>query len=262
MAKYIRTYSNNAAYEAAKTSADFLTPNVGYIEDTKEVKYLNSMADLYDIYGTIAGDETRGPVYSVNDVYNYKNVTVVGENNFGCNINENNITALIFSDEQYYGHSRKYITIDKLNVDTSKITNMSNSRSPFSSAKGLQTVNLDNFDTSSCTTMEQMFYSMKNLKTVDAHNFDVSNVDTFVRMFGFCGALASVNLSNWSMKSTAVITEMFVNDTSLTTVTANNTDQTTFGLIGDALVSSRKTNVTIIRDGVNWKYQNGAWVEA
>lgn len=254
---HLKVFDTEANYEAGKLNLDM--PNVSYCEDTEKLKYLNSMADLYDVYGTIAGDETNGPSYKVNNS-SWIDVTVVGENNFGCNINENNITKLVFTDEQYYGNSRIYITIDKLNVDTSKITDMSGSNSPFNSAKGLQTVNLDNFDTSSCTTMKQMFYMMSNLKTVDAHNFDVSKVDSFQRMFGFCGALTSVNLSNWSMKSTAVITEMFLNDTSLTTVTANNTDQTTFGLIGDALVSSRRTNVTIIRDGVSYIYQNGAWV--
>lgn len=63
MAKYIRTYSNNSEYEA-DNSKEY--PHVGYIEDTKEVKYINeqqtaSVGDiLYYAGGKIKATSPEG----------------------------------------------------------------------------------------------------------------------------------------------------------------------------------------------------------
>lgn len=53
--KYIKSYSNNSEYEAAKTKK---YPHVGYIEDTKEVKYVNEKTDYSQDYLTFEALES------------------------------------------------------------------------------------------------------------------------------------------------------------------------------------------------------------
>jgi hypothetical protein len=59
--KYLKYFEQASAYEAYKTSSDYVTPNVSYIEDTKGVKYNPASFETKNIICTYIIDE-----YSVN----------------------------------------------------------------------------------------------------------------------------------------------------------------------------------------------------
>jgi len=277
--KYIKSYTNNSEYEAAKTSADFLTPNVGYIEDTKEVKWLNSKKDLYNIYGTLTGDSATATIQINGTSYT---VTPSGaDNGFGLNYDQPVTTFKILD------FNPPIKTIDKLNIDTSEMTSMermfdsvytissidlshlktnkvTNMFAMFNSCSHLTSLDLSNFETSAVTNMGAMFSTCRALTSLDLSNFVTSSVTRMKQMFRDCSNLTTLDLSNWDMSAVeSTGQQMFIGCGALTTLTMNNTNTTTFDMIKTELVTdSHASHVTIIRDGVNWKYQNGAWVEA
>lgn len=276
--KYIKSYADNAAYEAAKTSADFLTPNVGYIEDTKEVKYLNSKKDLYNIYGTLTGDSATAIIRINGNGYT---VSPSGaDNGFGLNYDQPVTTFKILD------FNPPIKTFDKLNIDTSEMTSMERMFSSvytissidlshlktnkvtsmlamFSRCQSLTSIDLSNFNTSKVTNMGSMFTACYALTSLDLSSFDTSSVTSMSQMFRDCKNLTTLDLSNWDMDAVgSTEQQMFIGSTYIATLTMNNTNQTTFDRIKAEMVSADKaSHVTIIRDGVNWKYQNGAWVE-
>lgn len=284
MAKYIRTYSNNSEYEAAKASAGFLTPNVGYIEDTKEVKYLNSKKDLYDIYGTIDARYLRSPYLLING--SQKDI-VDTNGTFGYTWTGDSVYSLIFKDnEAISGGVKRFVTIEKIdtkmvsglttmsnmfrgcnslteidlsNFNTSKVTDMNNA---FRECKSLTSLDLSGFDTSSVTTMKEMFMFVIGMTAIDLKTFNTEKVTDMSSMFSRCESLKTLDISNWDTSAVTSMNGMFNYCYALTTVIMNSTNQTTFDMIKAQLVTdSKASRVTIIRDGVNWKYQNGAWVE-
>ena len=113
MARFIKTYSDTNEYEADKAFME--APHVGYIEDTEEVKYINDMADLYDIYGTVT-DGTSSMTITIN---NTNRTTTVSGGNFMYNWNGGTITSL---ESAFYG--KPIINLNKLSLDTSSVTDM------------------------------------------------------------------------------------------------------------------------------------------
>lgn len=249
--KYIKSYSDNSEYEAAKTSADFMTPNVGYIEDTKEVKYLNSKKDLYNIYGTLTGDSATATIKINNKDYT---VSPSGsENEFGLVFSQP-VTQLSF---QYQSGIK---TLDKLDIDTSAVTNMG---SMFSSCNALTTLDVSNWNTSAVTNMSNMFSGCRAITSLDVSNWNTSAVTYMGMMFYSCQALTSLDLSNWDTSKVTNMGSMFGNCRALTSLTMNNTNTTTFDMIKAQLVSSNvASHVTIIRDGHSYTYNGSEWVEA
>lgn len=325
MAKYIRTYSNNSEYEAAKASDDFLTPNVGYIEDTKEVKYLNSKKDLYNIYGTLTGDSATATI-RING-RNYPVTPSGSDNGFGLNYAQP-VTELSFYNQ------KNIKTLDKLDIDTSAVTSMNGM---FKGCTALTSLDISGFDTSNVRDMSYMFEDCNSLTIIDVSNFNTSlvtnmggmfkgcnidgklNLDGFVKsnvtnidsIFNDCTAnlidvsnwdlsgitaltrtfltcenittldlsswrntsslrkldyvfgnntkLDTLNISNWDLSNVTTLNVVFYGGFRGSTVIMNNTNQATFDMMKSIL--DRNTKVTIIRDGVNWKYQNGEWVE-
>ena len=298
---YIKSYSNNSEYETAKTSADFWFPHVGYIEDTKEVKWLNSKKDLYNIYGTLTGDSATATITINNSGYT---VSPSGaDNEFGLVLSEP-VTELSFSNQG------KIKTLDKLDIDTSAVTDMrymfsgctsltsidlssfntsavtsmlymfgnchaltsldlssfntsavSSMGYMFSGCTSLTSLDLSSFNTSAVTYMGFMFNNCRALTSLDLSSFNTSAVSNMRTMFSGCSGLTSLDLSNFNTSAVTNMNTMFSGCSGLTTLTMNNTNQTTFDMIKARLVSdSVVSRVTIIRDGVNWKYQNGTWV--
>ena len=275
--KYIKSYANNSEYEAAKTSADFLTPNVGYIEDTKEVKYLNSKKDLYNIYGTLIGDSATATIQINGTRYS---VSPSGsDNEFGLNYDQP-VTQLSFISQTGIK------TLDKIDVDTSAVTNMNgmfntcyaltsldvsnwntsavtNMSSMFSSCRALSNLDVSKWNTSAVGDMGSMFYGCEALTALDLSNFNTSAVTNMGYMFNSSDRLTTLDLSNWNTSAVTNTDSMFRNCNALTTLTMNNTNQTTFDMIKAQLVSSNvASRVTIIRDGHSYTYNGSEWVEA
>lgn len=224
--KYIKSYSDNSEYEAAKTSADFLTPNVGYIEDTKEVKYLNSKRDLYNIYGTMNGANLQSTL-KINNTY--KTITSDNNKEFGLVFTGSVTSFSMYSNQNYIK------SFDKIDIDTSQMTSMG---SMFKGCGGINKLDLSNFNTSLVSNMYTMFYQCSSLKSLNISNWDMSNVASHDFMFDNCFGNGS-------------------------TITMNNTNQTTFDMIKAQLVTDyRASYVTIIRNGHSYTYNGSEWVEA
>ena len=298
--KYIKSYADNAAYEAAKTSADFLTPNVGYIEDTKEVKWLNSKKDLYNIYGTLTGDSATATI-NING-RNYSVSPSGADNGFGLNYAQP-VTQLSF----YRQSNIK--TLDKLDIDTSAMTSMAHM---FENCNSLTTLDVSNFNTSLVTDMSYMFKgcnidgklnldgfvksNVTNINSIlndctanliDVSNWDLSGITALTRTFLTCENITTLDLSSWrNTSSLRTLDYVFGNNTKLdtlnisnwdlsnvttlnivfyggfrgSTVIMNNTNQATFDMLKSLL--NGRTNVTIIRDGHSYTYNGSEWVEA
>ena len=279
MNKYINTFANSGDYETYKASSAFTTPNVAYIEDSKEVKWLNSKKDLYDIYGTVTDGTTRmkmringGGVYlTISDgklMYNWTGGTITSLRE--CFLNSTLIklekfgldTSNVSDMTSMFCNCHHLTSLDLSGFVTSAVTDMNGM---FFSLP-VTSLDVSCLNTSSVTSMKEMFYQMSNITNLDLSNFDTSIVTDMTRMFSACVRLGNLNLSNWDLTNVTTSTKMFIqigHFVSSVVITMNNTNQTTFDMIKAQLVSDNvASHVTIIRDGVNWKYQNGAWVEA
>ena len=255
--KYIKSFSDNAVYEADKIN--FECPHVGYIEDTDEVKYINDMADLYNIYGTLSDiDKSRNPTIQINELQGgtgmvFKNLQ---DGNFGFNYEKSDtITAITFNDRRYSTTTRTFKTIDKIGLDTSSMTKI------MFSCKKLELVNLSGFDTRSLTSMEEMFVYCSGLTSLDLSEITTSGVTDMTSAFTGCYSLTSIDISNFNTSDVTATTRMFRGCNSLQTVTMNNTNTTTFDMIKAQLVTdSVASHVSIIRDGLTWTYNGSEWV--
>ena len=224
MNKYINTFANSGDYETYKASSELSTPNVAYLEDTKEVKYLNSMADLYNIYGTVK-DGTTSLNFAINSINQDANIS---DGKFTYKWSGGTVSRIQF----YY--KPQLITVDGFY-----------------------------FNLSDGCTLNSFFNFCSNLVSADLSGMRTIGVYDINSLFARCTSLVSIDLSNWDTSAVTSVGNVFQYNNALTTVTMNNTNTTTFDMIKAQLVSnSVASHVTIIRDGVNWKYQNGAWVEA
>ena len=134
-------------------------------------------------------------------------------------------------------------TIDAIDWDTSKVTNM---RYAFLDCTSLTTVgDLSNWDTSNVTNMEGMFMrcyasnignSIKNWNvskvvnmdsmldttlgetSYDLSNWDVSKVTNMTSLFGWAYNLTYVNLSNWDTGNVTIMDAMFAYCNSLSDI--------------------------------------------
>lgn len=270
--KYIKTYADNASYEADKPNFEF--PHVGYIEGSDEVKYINDMAELYDIYGTLTGAGVTATI-QINGT-NYSVSPSGSDNEFGLVFSQP-VTGLSFSSQS------RIKTLDKIGVDTSAVTNMQdmfrncdhlttldvsnfntsaskNMSSMFINCYALTTLDVSNWNTSAVTNMGYMFRQCNSLTTIDVSNFNTSAVTDMQKMFSNCNALTTLDLSNWNTSAVTNMSGMFTSCNALTTVTMNNTNTTTFDMIKAQLVSDRRTSCQIIRDGLTWTYNGSEWV--
>lgn len=275
--KYIKSFANDAAYEADKPN--FEAPHVGYIEDTDEVKYINDMTDLYDIYGSVT-DGTSSMTIKINNAN--QNATV-SNGKFGLIWTGGTITSLkeCFSGKPVnkiekleldtssvtdmslmFGGLRNITSVDVSNFDTSSVTTMN---SMFTQCSGLTSIDVSNFNTSGVTNMTNMF-SMTGLITLDLSNFDTSSVTAMTGMIGACTALETLNISNFNAEN-ATGHPLYYNifsaqnsPRSLTSIIMDNTSQTTFDLITSKIPSDVRANITITRNGTNYIYQNDEWV--
>lgn len=282
---HLKVFDTEANYEAGKLNLDM--PNVSYCEDTEKLKYLNSMADLYDIFGTCQTDQQH---YQSKIKINGTNYSPsFSDGHFGFNWNGGTVSSLSFTDSfAVSGGNNKYLTIDKIGLDTSAFTSMAGM---FSSCSELKSVNVsnfittsvtdmhemfiscakltsldvNNFNTSAVTTMSAMFFGCNHITSLNLNNFDTSSVTNMDYMFKGCSGLISLDLSNWDTSSVSSSTQMFkqasVGGNAMLTITMNNTNTTTFDMIKAQLVTDGISRyVTIIRDGVTYKYQNNQWV--
>lgn len=105
--KYIKSYANNSEYEADKTKK---YPHVGYIEDTKEVKYVNEKTDYSQDYLTfLALEDGTFRLYGFSETLKYSLDEGATWTELNANTNTPTVKAgnkIMFKGEnqpQYYG---------------------------------------------------------------------------------------------------------------------------------------------------------------
>ena len=98
------------------------------------------------------------------------------------------------------------VSIDLVNFDTSKVTNM---KSTFYGCDSLESLDISTINTSQVTNMNSMFAECSSLKTIDLSLFDLSSVVYMNYMFSGCTSLLSVDLSRSEAKKVISTAEMF-----------------------------------------------------
>ena len=216
--KYIKTYADNAAYEADKSNMS--APHVGYIQATEEVKYINDMADLYDIYGTVTTDNANYPYINFN-VGGNNPVTYLGGGKFGfaSTITQSFKTIQFIDNVGVSGGMNKFRTIDKIGYDLSNFTSIS-----FNGCQSLTSINLNGVDTSSVTSMSGMFINCQQLASLDLSNFNTSASTSMKNMFANCKSLTSLDLSNFNTSGVTTMEAMFFGASGLTSLDVSNFD--------------------------------------
>ena len=126
-----------------------------------------------------------------------------------------NIETITFSNKVYacdveeglFYEYESLTTINNIsNLDTSKMTNMSNM---FAGCYELTGLDLSNFDTSNVTDMSNMFDYCVELIDLDVSGFDTSNVTNMNNMFNNCNSLTKLDLSNFDVSNVTDMNSMF-----------------------------------------------------
>ena len=125
--------------------------------------------------------------------------------------------------EMFYNCS-SLTSLDLLNFDTSKVTNM---REMFRSCSKLTSLNVSKFNTSKVTDMYEMFDNCSSLTSLDLLNFDTSKVTSMYEMFYNCSSLTNIYVSNkWNTDKVTSSDAMFYGCTKLPHYSSSSTDKT------------------------------------
>lgn len=92
------------------------------------------------------------------------------------------------------------------NIDTSKVTNMSEM---FNNNMNLQSLDLSNFDTSKVEDMSFMFWACKAIEKLDLSSFDTSNVENMQGILGGCENLEKLDVSSFNTSNVKYMQDMF-----------------------------------------------------
>ena len=116
---------------------------------------------------------------------------------------------------------RSLTSLNLLNFNTSKVTNM---QYMFSDMTKLTTLDLSNFDTSKVTDMKYMFNEMYSLTSLNLSSFNTSNVTDMRCMFAHMFRLTSLNLSSFDTSNVTDMGAMFYDMPSLTSLNLSSFD--------------------------------------
>ena len=238
--KYINSFADSNEYNAYIESDNAYSPNIGFIEETKQVKWAEILMKDCIFYGTTEattdfmigssadGDSDCVKVHVVpsidggdNIMYATKNDIVKTPVSIPINqeitsikkwkIDTSNVTDM--SGMFYMRHLKQ---LDLSSFDTSNVTNM---YAMFVSC-GLTSLDLSSFNTSKVTDMSWMFRFNFRLTSLDISNFDTSKVTNMEFMFDVCSSLTSLKLSSSFFNSSAVTEFDFSGLTSWTETTS------------------------------------------
>lgn len=169
--------------------------------------------------------------------FNFSSVTNMGSMFQDCRA----ITTIKFSD----------------NIDTSKVTNLSNT---FRRCENLENINVENFDTQNVTTMTSLFYQNYKIQNLDLSKWNTSKVTNFGWTFREMKALKTLNISNFDFSSATNVEAMIFDFSALPIqeIDASNVDfvglenTTNFSNMFNGL--STTTNIIVKNDNnqVTW----------
>ena len=101
------------------------------------------------------------------------------------------------------------------NLNTEKVTNMSEM---FNGCSGLESLDLSNFDTSNVEDMTSMFTGCNKLTSLNLSNFNTAKVTDMSNMFAGCQDLTSLDLSSFNTANVGDMSSMFNGCSGLTTI--------------------------------------------
>ena len=211
--KYINSFADTNEYNSYIESDKAYSPNIGFIEETKQVKWIENVMRDCIFYGTteattdfMIGSSVR---YGKDDCINVHVVPLTDGSDNIMYAAKNDIVKTPVSI-----HINQEITsIKKWKIDTSNVTDMSG----MFYMRHLKSLDLSSFDTSNVTNMYAMFVSC-GLTSLDLSSFNTSKVTDMSWMFRFNFRLTSLDISNFDTSKVTNMEFMFNNCSSLTSL--------------------------------------------
>ena len=214
--KYINSFADSNEYNTYIESDNAYSPNIGFIEETKQVKWAEKTIADYIFYGTTEATTDFMIGYSADDGdSDCIKVHVVPSTDGGDNIMYATKEDIVKTPVIIYIDA-EITSIKKWKIDISNVTDMS---CMFEDCTALTSLDLSSFNTSSVTDMSYMFNRCSALTLLDLSSFDTSNVTNISQMFNGCTALTSLDLSSFNTSSVTNMSYMFRGCNSLTSLT-------------------------------------------
>ena len=158
-------------------------------------------------------------------------------------------TSKVTSMSQMFADMSNVTSLDLSGFDTSKVTSMA---SMFFNMSSVTSLDLSGFDTSKVTDMGQMFYSMSSVTSLDVSGFDTSNVTDMANMFRGMSSVTSLDLSGFDTSKVTDMSDMFLKAPLKKLILGNH-----FKAVGDTGLSAPKA----LNDGDqltgNWIREDG-----
>lgn len=131
----------------------------------------------------------------------------------------------------------------------------------FGNKSNIKSITKMQLDTSKVNDMSQIFNGCSSLTTLDLSSINTSNVTSMVEMFSGCTSLTSLNLSDLNMKKLQYVAHMFYECSSLKDVFISQ--EVTLNRLTNNLskgdISYIPKTATIHYNGVEYKWQNSKW---
>ena len=176
--KYINSFADSNEYNSYIESDKAYSPNIGFIEETKQVKWAEKTIADYIFYGTTKGNTDFMIGSSVSDgdsdcIKVHIILQTDGSDNKMYATKED-----IFKTPVIISIGEDITSIKKWKIDTSSVTNMNYM---FGYCESLTSLDLSSFDTSSVTDMDIMFEGCNSLTslTLTSSFFNSSTVKEF-----------------------------------------------------------------------------------
>ena len=214
--KYINSFADSNEYNAYIESDKAYSPNIGFIEETKQVKWIENVMKDCIFYGTTKGTADFMIGSSADDgdsdcIKVHITLQTDGSDNIMYATKEDIVKTPVIIPI-----SEDITSIKKWRIDTSNVTNMNYM---FGDCTALTSLDVSSFNTSNVTDMNCMFGYCSALTSLDVSTFDTSNVTDMYYMFGYCESLTSLDLSSFDTSSVTDMDIMFEGCNSLTSLT-------------------------------------------
>ena len=199
--KYINSFADSNEYNSYIESDKAYSPNIGFIEETKQVKWIENVLKDCIFYGTTKGTADFMIGSSADDgdsdcIKVHITQQTDGSDNIMYATKEDIVkTPVIIPIDA------EITSIKKWRIDTSSVTDMNGM---FGDCIYLTSLDLSTFDTSNVTDMNYMFGECFYLTSLDLSSFNTSNVTDMSYMFSDCNSLTSLTLTSSFFNSSAV----------------------------------------------------------
>ena len=214
--KYINSFADSNEYNTYIESDNAYSPNIGFIEETKQVKWAEKVMKECIFYGTTEAttDFMIGESVSGGDSDCVK-VHIILQTDGSDNIMYATKEDIVKTPVKLRSINTGITSIKKWKIDTSSVTDMSYM---FDYCSSLTSLDLSSFNTSNVTDMNSMFEGCGALTSLDLSNFDTSNVTDMNYMFYDCNSLTSLDLRSFNTSNVTDMNNMFYNCNSLTSL--------------------------------------------